>query len=641
MLPLSHPAREKRRSFRSGGFPAAASLLAPLLASSLAFAAEPKKVTYEDDVLPIFRDNCLKCHNPDKLKGDLDLSSFSSAIKGGGSGTTLNAGDPDSSQLFKSVTHTEDPAMPPKSKLSDKEISTIRQWITGGLLQGAGSKALAANKPTVDLTLKGAAIGKPEGPPPMPGPLSIEPFVRATHGTPLSAIASSPWAPVVALAGARQVVLYHTGDLEFLGVLPFSEGTLCDLKFSRNGKLLLASGGRGGHSGLVAVWDLAKAERVITVGDQYDSVLAADISSDQQWIALGGPDRVLKIYNTKDGSLEHRIKKHTEWVTAVEFSPDSKYLATGDRNGGLVLWESATGLELFNLPGHKGAITALTWRRDSEMVVSASEDGTLKLWKATDGAALKNIPAHPGGVLSASFAPDGRVVSCGRDNKVQIWDLAGKNLATPAFKGDLPNRVTFNDDGTKVVGSDWTGKVFVWNAKTGQSLGELEANPPTLTERVRREVQRIAALATQSAAAQTKQLKLETDAALANERLARVTQDLASSQALVAASTIAVRPAIVAPPDVADSPPPPAPHPGEEAQRLKTAVEELKKQLATRTKQAAALTKDLAIAKSACDEATAKLRAAESSLVKWQAAQQNAKSSTAAGKGSKLSRGTE
>ena len=641
MLPLSHSALGKRRCVRNGGFPAAASLLASLLASSLVFAAEPKKVTYEDDVLPIFRDNCLKCHNPDKLKGDLDLSSFSSAIKGGGSGTTLNAGDPDSSQLFKSVTHTEDPAMPPKSKLSDKEISTIRQWITGGLLQGAGSKALAANKPTVDLTLKGAAIGKPEGPPPMPGALSVEPFVRATHGTPLSAIASSPWAPVVALAGARQVVLYHSGDLEFLGVLPFSEGTLCDLKFSRNGKLLLASGGRGGHSGLVAVWDLAKGERVITVGDQYDSVLAADISSDQQWIALGGPDRVLKIYNTKDGSLEHRIKKHTEWVTAVEFSPDSKYLATGDRNGGLVLWESATGLELFNLPGHKGAITALTWRRDSEMVVSASEDGTLKLWKATDGAALKNIPAHPGGVLSAAFAPDGRVVSCGRDNKVQIWDLAGKNLLSPAFKGDLPNRVTFNDDGTKVVGSDWTGKVFVWNAKSGQSLGELEANPPTLNERVRREVQRIAALATQSAAALTKQLKLETDTALANESLARVTQDLAATQALVAASTVAVRPATEAPPDVADSPPPPSPNPGEEAQRLKAAVEELKKQLAIRAKQAAALAKDSASAKSACDEATAKLRAAEASLVKWQAAQQNAKSSTAAGKGSKLSRGTE
>ena len=51
-----------------------------------------------------------------------------------------------------------------------------------------------------------------------------------------------------------------------------------------------------------------------------DSVLAADVSADQQWVALGGPDRVLKIYRTRDAGLEHRIRKHTDWVTAVEFS---------------------------------------------------------------------------------------------------------------------------------------------------------------------------------------------------------------------------------------------------------------------------------------------------------------------------------
>jgi mono/diheme cytochrome c family protein len=398
------------------------------LAGVTAPAADAKKVTYEDDVLPIFRDNCLKCHNPDKLKGDLDLTSFSAVVKGGGSGATLNSGDPDGSLLFKSITHAEEPEMPPKAKLSDKEIATIRQWIAGGMLQGANSKALAANKPTVDLALKAGAIGKPDGPPPMPGPLSLEPFVRATRGSALAALAASPWAPVVALAGPHQISLYHTGDLEFLGVLPFPEGLPCDVKFSRNGKLLLAGGGRGGHSGLVAVWDLAKAERVITIGDQFDSVLAADISSDQQWIALGGPDRILKIYQTKDGALAHRLKKHTEWVTAVEFSPDSKYLATGDRNGGLVLWEAASGQEMFNLPGHRGAITAITWRSDSELVASSSEDGTLKLWKASDGSALRSINANPGGSLSARFTHDGRIVTCGRDNKVQIWDVSGKNL---------------------------------------------------------------------------------------------------------------------------------------------------------------------------------------------------------------------
>src|SRR5262245_17418018 len=128
------------------------SLFLAVLASAT-FAATPEvpspapKITYEDHVLPIFRDNCLKCHNPDKLKGDLDLTSFSAAIKGGGSGATLNAGDPQGSQLFKSITHTDEPTMPPNGKLSDRDIDTIKKWIEGGLLQGVNSKAIAANKP--------------------------------------------------------------------------------------------------------------------------------------------------------------------------------------------------------------------------------------------------------------------------------------------------------------------------------------------------------------------------------------------------------------------------------------------------------------------------------------------------------------
>src|SRR5689334_7034366 len=103
--------------------------IAPIALAATALAGEPaKKVTYEDDVMPILRDNCLKCHNPDKLKGDLDLSSFSSAMKGGGSGVDLNPGDPEGSQLYKSITHVDEPTMPPNKKLADREIAVIRAW---------------------------------------------------------------------------------------------------------------------------------------------------------------------------------------------------------------------------------------------------------------------------------------------------------------------------------------------------------------------------------------------------------------------------------------------------------------------------------------------------------------------------------
>lgn len=558
--------------------------LLPLLAS----AAEPaKKVTFEDDVVPIFRDNCLKCHNPDKLKGDLDLTSFGNTLKGGGSGAAVNAGDPDGSQLYKSITHADEPTMPPNAKLAPREIAIIRDWIAGGLLQGQNSKAIAGAKPAVDLAIKSGSVGRPEGPPPMPGRLAFDPVVRTARGSALAAVAASPWAPVVALAGTRQLVLHRTDDLEFLGVLPFPDGSPADVKFSRNGKLLLAGGGRGGKSGLVTVWDIATTERVITIGDQFDTVLAADLSANQQWIALGGPDRVLKIYGTKDGALEHRLKKHTDWVTAVEFSPDGKVLASGDRNGGLILWDAANGQEMFTLPGHKGAITAISWRDDAEMLVSASEDGTLKLWKARDGSSLRSLNAHSGGVLGARFAHDDRIVSAGRDNKVQIWNTTGKNVATAAFTGDLPNRVAFSDDGKRIIASDWQGRVLVFDAANGKALGELDSAPPPLAERVARDARRITELQTTIDQAPARKAVLEAEAAVAQANADLERKALANARAK----------------GVTDP----------------AGLKALNERVAAATKQATEAAKQAAEAGKVVDEARERIAATKKSLEKWQA----------------------
>src|SRR5258705_284365 len=87
-------------------------------------------VTFQDNVLPILRSNCLKCHNPDKFKGDLDLTTLSGALTGGGSGPVVSSGDPDGSKIIKAITHAEEPNMPPNSPpLADKDIETIKRWI--------------------------------------------------------------------------------------------------------------------------------------------------------------------------------------------------------------------------------------------------------------------------------------------------------------------------------------------------------------------------------------------------------------------------------------------------------------------------------------------------------------------------------
>ncbi len=458
-------------------------------------AQAEEKITYQDHVLPLIESNCGKCHNPDKKKGDLDLTSYSGALKGGGSGPVVVAGNPDSSKLWKAITHAEDPTMPPnKPKLPDKELEVFRKWIAGGLLETTGSKAIAANKPTVDLTLSAASVGKPDGPPPMPEGLSLEPVVHTPRLTALTGLASSPWAPLIAVAGEKQVLLYHADTLETLGILPFTEGFPDNVTFSRSGKLLLAGGGRGGQSGRVLVWDVVTGERVMTLGDEYDSVLAADIRPDQSQIALGGPGRLVKIYSTRTGELLHKLKKHTDWVNSLAFSPNGEMLASADRNGGISLWDPENGQELFTLAGHKASVTALSWRGDSKVLASCSEDGSVKWWETQDGKQAKSWNAHGGGALWVNFAHDGRLVSCGRDNQITLWDANGGKVRAFDFLGDLPLRVTFNHDDTRIFATDFAGRVAAWTVADGKRVGELDANPTPLAEQLVAAEKRVAEL---------------------------------------------------------------------------------------------------------------------------------------------------
>jgi hypothetical protein len=448
-------------------------------------AAAQEKVTFDEHIVPIFRDKCFGCHNPDKKSGGLVLSNYSALLAGGGSGEIVFATDVEGSRLFALVSHKEEPFMPPKAdKLPDAQIDLIRKWIEGGLLENAGSKAKASNRPKFDIALKAAPTKRPDGPPPMPHSLLLEPVVRTARASAITAVAASPWAPLVAVAGQRQIVLYNADTLEFLGVLPFPEGTPHVVRFSRSGSLLLAAGGRGAQTGRVVLFDVATGERVVEVGDEFDAVLAADISADQTMVALGGPGKIIRIYATADGSLLHEIKKHTDWVTALEFSPDGVLLATGDRNGGLFVWEANTAREYLSLRAHTASITDLSFRSDSNVLASCSEDTTVRLWEMENGGNIKGWGAHGGGVSSLRFALDGRIASCGRDRVAKIWDQNGAVQRQFDPFNDLALRVAFNHDGSRVIAGDWTGELRVWSAADGKLAGTITPNPPTLAERI-------------------------------------------------------------------------------------------------------------------------------------------------------------
>lgn len=472
----------RRYSFLSQ-FSAGLAAIAVQLFSAASIADD--KVNFEDHVKPILRDKCLSCHNTNKKSSDLDLSSYSSLMQGGASGASVEVGDSGASYLYSLISHQSEPFMPPNAdKLPDASLELVKKWIDAGAPETSSSKVMLPKKKNAAMTVNVAAGTRPEGAAPMPDVLSVEPVVHTSATTAVSAIATNPWSKLVAVAGQKQVALYHTETLEPLGVLAFPEGTPRVLKFSRNGALLLAGGGRGAAKGLCVVWDIKTGERIMSIGDELDEVLAADISADQSLVALGGPEKIVRVYSTSTGELAYECRKHTDWIYSLEFSPDGVLLATSDRNGGLHVWEAQTGREYLTLAGHTAAVTSVSWRIDGNVLASASEDTTVRLWEMENGGQIKSWGAHGGGVFSVEFCRDGRLVTSGRDKVTKLWDGNGGALKDFEAFSDLALQATHCDETNRVIAGDWTGEIRVWNAADGVRIGALTPNPPTLESRL-------------------------------------------------------------------------------------------------------------------------------------------------------------
>ncbi|PHQ35767.1 hypothetical protein CEE69_09240 [Rhodopirellula bahusiensis] len=561
---LLHLSMNSMRSTRFGNV--ALSLASILWASSSAgvFAADakstdgPAKVTFEDDVKPILRQHCFNCHSQSDKRGGLALDSYGAMMEGGGSGEIVyDDGDAETSRLWQLVNHDDTPVMPPNQpKIAAEQLQVIRSWIEGGILENSGSKAKAKKKNA--LAFVASSSGRPEGPPPMPEALPQRVPVVTQRAAATTAIGASPWAPLVALAGQKQISLYHTETSELLGVLPFEEGIPQSLRFSRDGQFLIAGGGEHSVQGIAAVYDIKTGERVAQVGDELDTVFDADVNDNMSRIALGGPQRMLRIFDATDGTQLFDIKKHTDWIYSVAYSPDGVLVASGDRSGGLFVWEADTGRLYLDLAGHKGAIRSISWRDDSNVLASASEDGTVKLWDVNSGKAIRSINAGSGGVTSVQFDHKGQIVTAGKDRKVRLWDANGKQLTETPAASEAVLEVAITHDSSQMIYGDWTGSVKVSAISDPKKIQELAANPPPAKERIGAVEQTLASIKVKLTPLQEKR-----DATTANwksaekalaemdSKLAQQNEAIAKNQSAIAAKktqreqTVAGLPALV------------------------------------------------------------------------------------------------
>jgi hypothetical protein len=103
--------------------------------------AATAQVDFIRDIIPIFEDNCWRCHGNEKPKGRFNLTTRETALKGGMNGVDILPGDSAGSPLVQYVARlVPDMEMPPADKgepLTAEQVGLLRAWIDQGAEWGA------------------------------------------------------------------------------------------------------------------------------------------------------------------------------------------------------------------------------------------------------------------------------------------------------------------------------------------------------------------------------------------------------------------------------------------------------------------------------------------------------------------------
>ncbi len=286
-------------------------------------------VLFETDVRPLLERSCLACHNAGERQGDLVLETVEAMLAGGDSGAAIVPGSAEKSLLFTLAAHRAEPAMPPPSNgvaapdLTPEELGLLGLWIDRGAKSG------------------GAQAAAPRGWRP------IDPSYR-----PVSALAVTPDAQVVAVARANRLLLHH----------------------APSGRL---------------VEELVDPSLAPSAAAHRDLVGAVAFNRDGDLLASGGY-REAKIWRRPRDVRAFEVAAGA--TTALAASPDGRRFATASP-GAIRLWDAAAGAAgpVIDAPG--GPATALSWTPDGLAVVAGFPDGSLRCHRASDGVFLGSADA--------------------------------------------------------------------------------------------------------------------------------------------------------------------------------------------------------------------------------------------------------
>ncbi|TIC23561.1 WD40 repeat-like protein [Wallemia mellicola] len=279
------------------------------------------------------------------------------------------------------------------------------------------------------------------------------------------------------------------------------------------------------------VWNITDGEHAIaSLEGHTDSVTSVAFSKDGQFVATGGMDGFVKIWDTSDWSLKVDLQLgdectlmrssvpkgdnmnvfsgHTEMVTCGRFTPDGKAIVSSSSDGSLIMWSPTEGTAVTKITANDarfnldGGITAMAVNPAGTIVVAGGAAGGVRAVNLSNGQVVGSFECHKEGesIEAVAFLPEGAagqgpagvVVTAGTDGVLNVIDLTTMRVRNTMNIEEPITVLEFQHQSPFFAVGCVDHKVRMFDARTGSQVKEFEGHSePVLSVAVSKDGSRI------------------------------------------------------------------------------------------------------------------------------------------------------